>query len=158
MGLPLSSEEEKSSILVKKKLFSAVIQPILAGAAREGDLPEIPSDPNLIIEMAHTLRAKEGAAKPIIARFYAREVRQLVFKHKKVFAPKHESGPHRGKYMYQVFEDLTRATFQKMRALAADERVDASWSANGQLRYRLVGDPTVRRVSNILDPISKILG
>jgi hypothetical protein len=45
-----------------------------------------------------------------------------------------------------------------MRALAVDERVDACWSANGQLRYRLVGDPTVRRVANILDPISKILG
>lgn len=158
MGLPLTSEEEKSSSSVKKKLFSSVIQPILAGAASEGDISEVPTDPDHIIEMAHTLRAKEGAIKPIIARFYARELRQLVFKHKKAFAPKHVSGPLRGKYMYQVFEDLTRTTFQKMRSIAADERVDACWSANGQLRYRLVGDPTVKRVPNILDPISKILG
>jgi hypothetical protein len=30
MGLPLSNEDEKTSSLVKKKLFSSVIQPILA--------------------------------------------------------------------------------------------------------------------------------
>jgi hypothetical protein len=158
MGLPLTSEEEKSSSLVKRKLFSSVIQPILEGAAKEGDLPTVPSNPDLIIEMAHTLRAKEGSPKPIIARFYARELRQLIFKHKKSYAPKHETGPLRGKYVFQIFEDLTKTTFQKMRALAADGRVDASWSANGQLRFRLVGDPTVRRVANILDPVSKILG
>jgi hypothetical protein len=158
MGLPLSNEEEKSSSLVKKKLFSSVIQPILAGAVTEGDLPVVPSDSDLVIEMAHPLRAKEGSVKPIIARFYSRELRQLVFKHKKAYAPKNDSGPLRGKYVYQIFEDLTRTSFQKMRALAVDERVDACWSANGQLRYRLVGDPTVRRVANILDPISKILG
>ncbi len=158
MGLPLSNEEEKSSSLVKKKLFSSVIQPILAGAVTEGDLPVVPSDPDLVIEMAHPLRAKEGSVKPIIARFYGRELRQLVFKHKKAYAPKNDSGPLRGKYVYQIFEDLTRTSFQKMQALSVDARVDACWSANGQLRYRLVGNHTVRRVANILDPISKILG
>jgi hypothetical protein len=158
MGLPLTNEEEKSASLVKKKLFSTVIQPILAGTVTEGDLPMVPSDPDLVIEMAHPLRAKEGSVKPIIARFYGRELRQLVFKHKKAYAPKHESGSLRGKYVYQVFEDLTKTSFQKMRALAADKRVDACWSANGQLHNRLVGDPTVRRVANILDPVSKILG
>ncbi len=45
-----------------------------------------------------------------------------------------------------------------MRALAADTRVAASWTAYGQIRYRLVDDPTVRRVGNVLDPLSKILG
>ncbi len=108
--------------------------------------------------MAHVLRAKEGAIKPIIAPFYAREIRQLVFKHKKAYAPKQESGTHRGKYAYQIFEDLTKTTFMKMRSLAADDKVDACWSVNDQLRFRLAGDPTVRRVSNVLDPISKILG
>jgi hypothetical protein len=44
-----------------------------------------------------------------------------------------------------------------MREVAADERVAACWSANGQLRYRLVDDPTVRKIANPLDPIEKIL-
>jgi hypothetical protein len=57
-----------------------------------------------------------------------------------------------------VFEDLTALTFSKMRALAADARVAASWTARGQIRYRLVDDPTVKKVNNVLDPVSKILG
>ncbi len=67
-------------------------------------------------------------------------------------------GPTKGRYKYSIFEDLTTLTFSKMRALAADARVAASWTAHGQIRYRLVDDPTVRRVSNVLDPLSKILG
>jgi hypothetical protein len=42
MGLPL--KEEKSSSLIKKRLFSSVTQPILAGVI-EGDLAEVPSYP-----------------------------------------------------------------------------------------------------------------
>jgi hypothetical protein len=45
-----------------------------------------------------------------------------------------------------------------MRALAADARVAASWTAHGQIRYRLVDDPTLRRVNNVLDLLNKILG
>ncbi len=56
-----------------------------------------------------------------------------------------------------LFEDLTSLTFQKMRALSSDSRVAASWSSDGQIRYRLVDDPTIRRVSNVMDSVDKIL-
>jgi hypothetical protein len=69
MGLPLSNEDEKTSSLLKKKLFSSVIQPILAGTAKEGSLAVVPSNPDLIIKMAQTLWAKEGAVKPILFLF-----------------------------------------------------------------------------------------
>jgi hypothetical protein len=65
--------------------------------------------------MAHTVRVKEGAVMPVIAQFYARELRQLIIKHKKAVPPKQESGPFRGKYsvhVYQIFEELTKNTFQ----------------------------------------------
>jgi hypothetical protein len=158
MGLPLSPTEEKSSALVRDKLYKSVILPILEGAVTEGDLPQAPKSAETVIEMAHPLRAKDGAIKPIIARFFSREVRSLVFRHKKAYAPKVADGPTRGRYRYSVFEDLTALTFSKMRALAADARVAASWTARGQIRYRLVDDPTVKKVNNILDPVSKILG
>ncbi len=45
-----------------------------------------------------------------------------------------------------------------MRALVADDRVAASWTSHGQIRYRLVDDPTIRRVTNVLALLDKILG
>jgi hypothetical protein len=119
MGLPLTADEERSSKLVKCKLFDTLLRPILEGAVREGDLDEVPLNAENLLEMAHALPAKEGAVKPIIARFHAREMRSLVFRHKKRFAPKFEAGPQKDRFKYLIFEDLTRLNFNKMRALAA---------------------------------------
>jgi hypothetical protein len=157
MRLPLTAAEEKSSSLTKEKLFQSVVLPILRGAAAEGDLSEVHSKAIDVLEMAHPLRAREGALKPIIARFHAREMRSLVFKHKKAYAPKQEKGPSKDRYKYLLFEDLTSLTFQKMQGLSSDSRVAASWSSYGQIRYRLVDDPTIRRVSNVMDSVDKIL-
>jgi FtsZ-binding cell division protein ZapB len=158
MNLPLSPDEEKSTKLIKAKLFNDVLLPIFEGAVAAGDLSEVPASADSVIELAHTLRAKEGAIKPLIARFRDREVRTLVFRHKKAFAPKHNTGPLKDRYRYLIFEDLTGLSFRKMREVAADERVAACWSANGQLRYRLVDDPAVRKIANPLDSVEKILG
>jgi hypothetical protein len=57
-----------------------------------------------------------------------------------------------------VFEDLTSTNFKKMRALASDDRIAACWSTGGQLRFRLLDDPTIRKVSCVFDPIDKIIG
>jgi hypothetical protein len=157
LGLPLSPDEEKSPDIVKHKVFTNVILPILEGAAAAGDLREIPPNADRVLERAHVLRAKEGSTKPVIARFYARDIRSIVFKHKKAYAPKHTAGPLKDRYKYQLFEDLTGTNFKKMRAMAADERVAACWSAGGQLRFRLLDDNTIRRVDNIFDPIDKII-
>ncbi len=104
------------------------------------------------------LRAKEGAIKPVIARFYERDIRALIFRHKKAFAPKHVAGPLKDRYKFQIFEDLTSINFKKMRALATDDRIAACWSAGGQLRFRLPDDPAIRRVENVFDPIEKLIG
>jgi hypothetical protein len=157
LGLPLTPAEEKSSVLIREKLFKNVLLPIFEGAAKEGDLREIPKNADSVLEMAHPLRSKEGTTKPIIARFYARELRVLVFRHKKAYAPKHTDGPTKDRYKFHIFEDLTALSFSKMRALAADPRVAASWSSYGQIRYRLADDPTIRKVGNILDSVDKIL-
>jgi hypothetical protein len=157
MGLPLSADEERSSKLVKKKLFESVLWPILEGAVAVGDLDSMLSSPDSLLEMAHALPAKEGAVKPIIARFYAREMRGLVFRHKKAQAPKYKSGPQKDRLKYLIFEDLTRLNFAKMRALAADSRVAMAWSSNGQICYRVGDDPTARRVRNMLKSVDKIL-
>ncbi len=103
-------------------------------------------------------REKDGAIKPIIVRFFERETRALVFRHKKAYAPKQADGPSNGRYLYSIFEDLTALTFAKMRALAADDRVAANWTSHGQIHYRLVDDPTIRNFTNVMAPMDKILG
>ncbi len=87
LGLPLTPVEEKSSALIRDKLYKNVFLPIFEGAAKEGDLREVPQNADCVLERAHPLHAKEGTTKPIIARFYAREIRALIFWHKKAYAP-----------------------------------------------------------------------
>ncbi len=64
----------------------------------------------------------------------------------------------RGRYLYPLYEDLSRASFLKMRAIANDNRVKACWSVKGQIKFTLVSSPNeVRRVISLLDPLEDIL-
>jgi hypothetical protein len=69
------------------------VLPIFKGSVAEGDLREALPNADRVLEMAHPLWAQEDAVKPIIARFYAREIRTLVFRPKKAYAPKHKDVP-----------------------------------------------------------------
>lgn len=115
MGLPLTTDEERSPDLIKQKIYTSVLLPILQGASSAGDLREVPPDANRVLERAHVLRAKEGAIKPVIARFYERDIRALIFRHKKAFAPKHVAGPLKDRYKFQIFEDLTSINSRRCR-------------------------------------------
>ena len=57
----------------------------------------------------------------------------------------------------QLYDDLTRVNFQKMKAIGDDKRVDSCWSANGQLKFKLVGSQQVRNVSSVFASIDKIV-
>ena len=157
-GLAISSEEEKDSSLVKKKVFDNLLLPILAAAVESGDLPSVPRVEDLL-EAAHVLPARDNKAKPVIARFFIRDMRSLVFPYKKDFAPREESGSADGpgRYLYPFFEDLTSVNFKKMRAIADHPTVEACWSSRGQLRYKLKGSPAVKKVGNVLDTVDIIL-
>ncbi len=159
-GVHLTGEEETNVRTVKEKIYEAVLKPILEGAREMGDLDEVP-DAHSLIEHAHVLPAKDNAIKPIIARFTYREYRSLVFRHKKAFAPRertpasNDSRP--GRFRYPLFEDLTKMTFAKMRALATHPRVEACWSSGGQLRFKMKDSQTVHRVNNLLATVEAIL-
>lgn len=89
-----------------------------------------------------------------------------MFKLKKEFSPwattttataSSEPAQRRAKLAHPFFEDLTRATFLKMRALAQDNRVLASWTVAGNIRFRLHGETNIRRVKSIFDDVEKII-
>ena len=159
-GLAVTSEEEKDSSLVKRKVYEHLLLPILQGAVEQGDLTDVPPVER-VLEAAHVLpAARDAKTKPIIARFFIRDIRGLIFKHKRDFAPREEAttADRPGRYVYPFFEDLTKLTFTKMREIAAHPTVAACWSSRGHLRYKLVDNPTVKKVSCVMDAVDVILG
>jgi hypothetical protein len=161
-GLAVTSEVEKDARLMKKKVYDSLLLPILSGAVASGDLLSVPPV-EAVLETAHVLPAKANQVKPIICRFVNRDMKAMVFRHKKEFAPREAggsgSGPHgkNSRFLYSFFDDLTRMNFQKMKALAADERVASCWAANGHIKYKLVDSQVVKKVSCVLDTVDQIL-
>jgi hypothetical protein len=130
-----------------------------------------------LLEVAHTLPGKPGENKTIIMRFYNRNMKTVIFRNKSDLAPRinrrtsggggressgtpagmEESGDPRGRYCFPLYEDMTRANLNKMKAIAVDSRAQSCWSWNGSIRYKLVGLETVRKVNSIPDPLDVIL-
>ena len=157
-GLAMTSEEEKDGNLVKRKVYDHLLLPILQGAVEQGDLTDVPPVEK-VLEAANMLPARDAKTKPVIARFFIRDIRSLVFRHKKDFAPREVdvSADKPGRYVYPFFEDLTKMNFTKMRDIAAHPTVAACWSSRGQLRYKLKDSQTVKKVGCVMDTVDQIL-
>jgi hypothetical protein len=147
-NLPLDAAEERDPPLVIKKVYDKVFLPILQGAAAQQAISAVPSCFEMI-EMAHPLPGRGDKPKPIIVRFFNRNLKTLLFKHRKEYAAKVEQGGPRPRYQYPFHDDLTRDTFMKMKSLQSDPRVNSCWSTGGTLRYRLNDCNIIRRVQSI---------
>jgi hypothetical protein len=100
--------------------------------------------------------------KLIIARFYSRNMRAMIFRLKKEFAPykpatTDTSSRHykagRRTFKYPIYEDLTKDTYNLLQALLKDERTGPVWTVSGN-----AGETTIKKVSSIYDSVEKILG
>jgi hypothetical protein len=183
LNIPLTSEEEANNYIVADKVYKLLLLPILQGAVEREILPSVPTVDQLL-ELAHVLPGKPCQPKPIIMRFLNRNVKDIIFNLKKFYAPREEGlrvgagasrggsrGPARagegeegggfegrGKYKYPLYEDLSRPTFLKMRAISKDERVKACWSTKGQIKFVLHQSPSeIRKVVSILDTLEDII-
>jgi hypothetical protein len=178
-NIPLTEEEEKNGNMVRDKVYNLALLPILRGALELGEIAAIPRAEDLL-EVAHILPGKPGENKPVITRFYNRFMRTLCLRLKRDHAPRtaartavgrggvageegSESGragagpDGRGRYAFPFFEDLTRPTFHKMRALNLDERVQSCWSINGQLRIKLANSGKLIKVNSVYDSVDSIV-
>jgi hypothetical protein len=174
-NIPLTADEEADPAAVKNKVYSLALRPILAGAHERGLIQSIP-DADSLLEVAHILPAKAGANKPIITRFYNRNLRSICLRLRKDFAPRTRGdgrgggtetsgragsrgeGPDgRGRYTFPFYEDLTRVNFNKMRELSLHDRVQSCWSINGQLRLKLVDSPTIHKVMSVFESADQIV-
>jgi hypothetical protein len=183
LNVPLTNDEEQDPEAVVQKVYDLVLQPILAGAKNAGKLRYVPTAEQLL-EVAHVLPGKPGSHKPIIMRFYNRNMKAICFRYKKEFAPREQqkakpttrkaasssteassggssgdiSGDGRGRFCFPLYEDLTRANLVKMKAIAADSRTQSCWTINGTIKFKLVNSQVVRKVACILDSLDTILG
>jgi len=185
LNIPTTEAEEADPEAMISKVYTLALRPLLEGAVKTGRLKELPSAEQ-VLEVAHVLPGKPGLPKPIIMRFYNRNVRNLCFQLKKEFAerepPRGPGGQQQqqqgggsrsrrggeqvegdsgqggvGRYRYPLYDDLTKANLAKMRAISQDDRVLACWSVNGQLRFKLKESNVIKKVQSILDPLDVIL-
>ena len=179
LNIPLTNEEERSSIAIAEKVYHTLLMPILAGAVENEMIDSIPPLEK-VIKDAHVLAGKPGKHKPIMLKLASLELKSILFKNKKRYAPRHPSkknvsgrdragpegtGPEAeageetraGGFCFPMYEDLTRTTFQKMRAISQHENVQACWSINGQLRFKMKDSEEIRKVVSVFDTVEQML-
>lgn len=166
LDLPIPDSEARDPKKVMQIAYNKVLLPIFQGALSRKEIPAIPKVEE-ILETAHILPAKPNSTPAIIARFYSRNIRSMVFRLKKEFAPRHPAEAGRpvrgsiqrpGKFLHPIYEDLTRPTFFKMRALASHELVESCWSVNGIIKYKMKNNSEIRKVKSIFASIEEIIG
>jgi uncharacterized protein YhaN len=168
VGITIPTADETNNFKVRDHLYNKLIKPILAGAVEQKLLPSLPTAEE-VLERAHILPTRKDGPKPIIARFYCRDMRALVFKLKKQYAPRatpteqrtrgdnQQQQQQQGRLLFQIFDDLTKPTFLKMKQIGDDSRVEQCWAANGQLKFKLTGCSQIRRVISVFDTIDNII-
>jgi len=165
LNLKVSDAEASNPEAMIEKVFDLALRPILEGAVRSGRLAAVP--PALqVLEVAHVLPGKPGLPRPIIMRFFNRNIRSICFQFKREFAPREEEqrgargsseDSRKGRFLYPLYDDLTKPTLLKMRAISQDDRVQACWTVNGRIHFRLKESDSVRKVVSIMDPLEEIL-
>lgn len=167
LNIPIPVHSETDTRFVMHCLYDTLLHPILEGAKAEGEIVNIP-DCNTLLETAHILPGKNGA-KPVIARFYSRYWRNLIFRHRKQYAPKDTSNAtaatasngtrnNAARQKFPFFEDLTRASFLKLASIKEKKEVIAAWTVNGSIRFRVQGSDTTYKVGNLADTFESIIG
>jgi hypothetical protein len=149
-NLSLDGIDERDPPAIISKVYNDVFLPILKGAANKQAISSVPSCYETI-EMAHMLPGRGDKPKQVIVRFFNRNVKTLLFRHRKEFAVKSEApgAGSRPRYTYPFHDDLTRDTYAKMKKLQADPRVHACWSTGGMLRYKLSESGEVKKVHSV---------
>ena len=79
LNVTVQKDRETDTRHVMQAVYDLVILPILEGAKSKGDISHVP-DYETLLETAHILPGSADGPKPVIARFYSRYWRNLVFR------------------------------------------------------------------------------
>jgi hypothetical protein len=158
VNLPLPEGQETNNRAAMESVYNELVVPILEGAKAAGEIENIPPCDN-IIEVAHILPGK-AAKKPVIVRFHSRYWRSLLFRHRKLHAPREAPNTNGGRpprMKYAFYEDLTRATFKQLKTIQDDERVESAWTVSGGIRFKISGNNAVFKVTSIYDTVDELI-
>ena len=163
-NVKIKKEDEGDNFKVMDAVYQTAILPILQGALAAKLISKLPTCEQ-VLETAHVLPGPADKPKPIIARFFNRNIRAIVFRGKKDHTPRlaaekqstRNSQARPGKYAYPIYEDLSPITYAKMRELATSGKTTACWTTNGSIRFKLPDDETVHRVSSVFLSVADII-
>jgi hypothetical protein len=169
LNLKIPPDEATDPEKVMLHVFNRILEPILQGALAKKLISSIPP-PHTIMETAHILPAKPDTINPVIVRFYTRNIRNMLFRLKREFAPKEPAGSgsgatrrgeprstEAGRYLYPFFEDLTRINFDKLKSIASHPSVQSCWSAGGVIRFKLKNSDAIRKVKSVFADLQDIV-
>ena len=159
-NVSLADLNENDPPAIIERVYNEALLPILRGAVTKQAISTVPPCYDMI-EMAHTIgKGNSDRPKPIIVRFFNRNIKSILFKFRKEFAVRTatasaSSAPPR--YRYPFNDDLTRDTYIKMKELNDDKRVEFCWSTAGQLRVKMSDSGVIKRVFNVYATNDEIL-
>jgi hypothetical protein len=167
LNLPIPAFEASCPEAVMRHVHHSVLEPIFQGALAKGLIKDIPAV-ETVLETAHILPAKGNSIPPIIARFYTRNIKSMLFRLKKEFAVREASNnnsnstasnnrPSQGRFRHPFYEDLTRHNFAKLRAISQHELVESAWSVSGSIRFKLKDEILVRKVKSVFASVDDIV-
>ena len=166
LNIPIPANRQSDTRTVMQCVYNTLLHPILEGARLAGSITAVP-DCEALLETAHSLPGKAGA-KPVICRFFSRYWRNLVFRNRKEFAPRESVQPSSAttrssqgrttRLRHPFFEDLTRATFQKLTAIKQQADVVSAWTVNGSIRFKTKSSETIFKVNSINESYEDIVG
>jgi hypothetical protein len=165
LNIQLEPGKETDTRHVMDTVYRKLLVPILEGAKESKEIVNIPSCDSLL-ETAHILPGK-GPNKPIIARFFSRYWRGVIFRYRRNYCPKAETSSSANtrsnaasassRPAYSIFEDLTSNTFRQLKEFKKDERVQSVWTVNGIIKFKLSNSDIIHKVSSIHETIDDIL-
>ncbi len=145
---------------LKKRLYDRVLKPVLAAAKTAGDIPTVPHAGTGVLSVYRAGRAKVGVTPPpLVVRLSSSELKVALLRHKRRnLPPVTDAESSCGIQRFSIAEDLTAATYNKLRDLQRQETVGRAWTIDGRIRYTLTDDPsTVRRVKSVFAATADIL-
>ena len=148
-GVRIDPELEKSdghAQAAMDAVYSKVLVPILKESTEVSEIPPMKD----LLETGHCLgkgvmdpKTKKVSPPPIFVRFRDRAERNAVLKGRKMLEKVTVDRKEKkdGVKRYYVKEDLTKEIHVKLMSMIKDEAVEAAWTIDGQIRYKLKSDP-----------------
>jgi len=165
LGFPVLSEELSAAgdggSRLRDLIHNRLLKPLFEDAVRERFILSPPAAQEAILKIFRAGRLNQGAQSappPIIVVLASPLLRAAVFRFKGKALPQpntveKEAGARR----FYLVEDLTRPSHRLFKALQASEAVAKVWTTDGQIKFIKTGDDSIHRVTNVFEPLDKIL-